>query len=122
MRHCRVISNDRTEMSGQTNRGMTMTANHTIRRFVATFAVAASFVTISSASFAYTAEQQRLCTGDAFKFCSSEIPNIEKITMCMRKNKANLSTGCKSVFDKTETPTSKVADKTSDKSSEQPQF
>jgi len=94
-----------------------MTANHTIRRFVATFAVAASFVTISSASFAYTAEQQRLCT-----FCSSEIPNIEKITMCMRKNKANLSTGCKSVFDKTETPTSKVADKTSDKSSEQPQF
>ncbi len=88
-----------------------MTANRTLRRLVATLAVAASFVTISSASFAYTAEQQRLCTGDAFKFCSSEIPNIEKITICMRKNKANLSTGCKSVFDKTETPASKVADK-----------
>ncbi len=99
-----------------------MTANRTLRRFVATFAVAASFVTISSASFAYTAEQQRLCTGDAFKFCSSEIPNIEKITVCMRKNKANLSTGCKMVFDKPEAAASKVADKTDDKPSEQPQF
>ena len=83
-----------------------------LRTFAATLIVAASFVTMSTASQAYTAEQQRLCTGDAFRLCSSEIPSVEKVTVCMRKNKANLSTGCKSVFDKEASAApSKVADK-----------
>ena len=69
---------------------------------------ALSFVAVSSASHAYTAEQQRLCTGDAFRLCSSEIPNIAGVTACMRKNKAKLSTGCLAVFDK-EPKASKVA-------------
>ncbi len=48
----------------------------------------------------YSAEQRRLCTGDAFRLCGSAIPNVEEITACMRKQKANLSSGCKAVFDK----------------------
>ena len=29
-----------------------------------------------------------MCTGDAFRLCSSEIPNIPKITACMIKHRA----------------------------------
>jgi hypothetical protein len=54
----------------------------------------------STASFAFSAEAQQMCTGDAFKLCSSEIPNISKITACMFKHKAELSTGCRAVMDK----------------------
>ncbi len=47
-----------------------------------------------------TAEQRAACTPDAFRLCSSEIPNISAITACMRKNKSSLSSACKAVFDK----------------------
>jgi hypothetical protein len=41
-----------------------------------------------------------MCTGDAFRLCSSEIPNIPKITACMFKHRADLSTGCRTVMDR----------------------
>ena len=41
-----------------------------------------------------------MCTGDAFRLCSSEIPNIPRITTCMIKNRSNLSAGCRSVMDR----------------------
>ena len=71
---------------------------NTVRKigFAITFAI--SVFSMSTASHAYTAEEERLCMSDAFKFCSSEIPNIDKITACMQKNKAQLSPGCKSVM------------------------
>lgn len=46
----------------------------------------------------FSAEQRSACTGDAFRFCSSEMPNIPAITACMRKNHSGLSAGCKAVF------------------------
>ena len=54
----------------------------------------------SSQSFAFSSEAREMCTGDAFKFCSSEIPNIPKITACMFKHRAELSSGCRAVMDK----------------------
>lgn len=71
---------------------------NTVRKigFVITFAL--SVFSMSTASYAYTAEEERLCMSDAFKFCSSEIPNIDKVTTCMQKNKAQLSPGCRSVM------------------------
>ena len=63
-------------------------------------AIAFSLSTLSGPSFAYTAEAQQMCTGDAFKFCSSEIPNIPAITACMYKHRAQLSVGCRAVMDK----------------------
>jgi hypothetical protein len=66
---------------------------------VAAFAFSVSALS-STASHAYTAEQRQMCTGDAFRLCSSDIPNIAAITVCMRKNRANLSVGCRSVMDK----------------------
>jgi hypothetical protein len=48
-----------------------------------------------------TADQRAACTLDAFRLCGAEIPNVERIIACMKANKANLSPGCRSVFDKT---------------------
>ncbi|UPJ58679.1 hypothetical protein [Bradyrhizobium sp. 192] len=63
------------------------------------FAAIVSLVSATS-SFAFSAEAQQQCTGDAFRLCSSEIPNIPKITACMKKHRADLSTGCRAVMDK----------------------
>jgi hypothetical protein len=54
----------------------------------------------STSSFAFSAEAQQMCTGDAFRLCSSEIPNIPKITACMYKNRTSLSAGCRAVMDR----------------------
>ena len=45
-------------------------------------------------------DQKRLCTGDVFRLCSSEIPDRERIIACMRHKRAQLSQGCRSVFGK----------------------
>ena len=79
-----------------------MTAIHaeTARQVSAILAVAAILTTLASPSFAFTAEAQRQCTGDAFRLCSSEIPNIGRITACMVKNRPSLSSGCRVELDK----------------------
>ena len=51
-------------------------------------------------SFAFSSEAQQQCTGDAFKFCSAEIPNIPAITACMYKHRAELSPNCRAIMDK----------------------
>jgi hypothetical protein len=63
------------------------------------FAAIISIVSTTS-SFAFSAEAQQQCTGDAFRLCSSEIPNIPKITACMMKHRSDLSVGCRAVMDK----------------------
>jgi hypothetical protein len=64
-------------------------------------AFAASVSALSSSqSFAFSSEAQQMCTGDAFRLCSSEIPNIPAITACMVKHRAQLSAGCRMVMDK----------------------
>jgi hypothetical protein len=54
---------------------------------------AASSIAVALAAFtapsmaAGTPEQRRACTQDAFKYCSSEIPDVARITVCMVKNR-----------------------------------
>ena len=80
---------------------MTATFTQTIRQAGFALAIAASFSALSAtSSFAFSSEAQAQCTGDAFRLCSSEIPNVPKITACMFKHKAELSTGCRSVMDR----------------------
>jgi hypothetical protein len=88
-----------------------MSASFTSKVRQATLLLAVATITSLSASrsFAYTAEQQQMCTGDAFKFCSSEIPNISAITACMYKHRSELSAGCRAVMDKD--ASAKVANK-----------
>jgi hypothetical protein len=60
----------------------------------ATFALAA----LSTAAQAYSQEQEQMCTGDAMRLCSSEIPDVERVTACMVQKRAQLSDGCRAVF------------------------
>ena len=80
---------------------MTAFFTSTVRKLSVALAFAALFSAISStSSFAFSAEAQSMCTGDAFRLCSSEIPNISKITACMMKQRASLSSGCRTVMDR----------------------
>jgi hypothetical protein len=80
---------------------MTTFFTNSVRKASLVLAVAASVSAISSSSgFAFSAEAQSMCSGDAFRLCSSEIPNIPKITACMIKQRANLSSGCRAVMDR----------------------
>ena len=58
------------------------------------FALAA----LSTAAQAYTPEQEQMCAGDAMRLCGAEIPDVERVTACMVRQRAQLSDGCKAVF------------------------
>ena len=79
---------------------MTAVFFNTARNIGLALALTASFAASSTASFAFSSEAQQQCTGDAFRLCSSEIPNIPKITACMIKHRADLSVGCRGVMDR----------------------
>lgn len=80
---------------------MTNSVTKTFRRAALLLAFVASFSAFSSsASFAFSSEAQQMCTGDAFRLCGSEIPNVAKITACMMKQRTSLSAGCRSVMDR----------------------
>ena len=80
---------------------MTTLFTTTARKITLALVFTASFSAVSStASFAFSSEAQQQCTGDAFRLCSSEIPNISKITACMIKHRTDLSTGCRAVMDR----------------------
>jgi len=51
-----------------------------------------------AASRAYTPEEQQACSGDAMRLCSAEIPDVDRITVCMIRNKSQLSPGCRVFF------------------------
>ena len=50
------------------------------------------------AARAYTADEQQACSGDAFRLCSAEIPDVERVTVCMVRNKSRLSPACRVYF------------------------
>lgn len=80
---------------------MTALFSRTVRNAGLALIFAASLSTVSSTSgFAFSAEARAMCTGDAFRLCSSEIPNIPKITACMIKNRTSLSSGCRTILDR----------------------
>jgi len=46
----------------------------------------------------YTPEQEQACTGDAFRLCSAEIPDVGRVTACMIAKKSELSPACRAQF------------------------
>jgi hypothetical protein len=91
---------------------MTTSLNRTIRQAGLVLAFAVSIASLSStSSFAFSSDAQAQCTGDAFRLCSSEIPNVSKITACMIRQRTSLSPGCRQVMDRDlgETKGKKVA-------------
>jgi hypothetical protein len=76
---------------------MTFTAS-TARACKMLIATGFALAALGTGANAYTAEQQQMCTGDAMRLCASEIPDVDRITACMMKKRAQLSDGCKAVF------------------------
>lgn len=79
---------------------MTALLTKTLRQAGLIAAFAVSFSAFSTSSFAFGPEARQMCMGDAFRLCSSEIPNIPRITTCMIKQRSNLSPGCRTVVDR----------------------
>jgi hypothetical protein len=46
-----------------------------------------------------TMEQQMACTPDVWRLCSDQIPDVGRITACLRQNTPQLSSGCRAVFE-----------------------
>ncbi len=65
---------------------------------------ALAFVMLTAVGYAHGPEEEQACTPDAFRLCSSEIPDEARITACMERQKASLSPACK-VFFQTPGPT-----------------
>jgi hypothetical protein len=61
-------------------------------------ATALSVSTWPAASQAYTPEQQQACSDDAFRLCGAEVPDVDRVTVCMNRNKSQLSPGCRVYF------------------------
>jgi len=59
----------------------------------------------ASAQSRGTPEQQQACQPDAMRLCSEFVPDVERITACMVKNRIRLSPPCRAVFS---TPTHKT--------------
>jgi hypothetical protein len=71
------------------------------RHFTLGTGLALGLILLPASSRAFTQEdQRRLCTGDVLRLCSSEIPDRERITACMHRQRASLSEGCRKVFGK----------------------
>ncbi len=67
-------------------------------------ATALAFVMLTTGGYAYSPDEEQACTPDAFRLCSSEIPDVNRVTACMERQKASLSPACK-VFFQTPEPT-----------------
>ena len=69
---------------------------------VALFSAIAFAATAFSASTApaLASDAQQMCSGDAMRLCGHEIPNVQRITACMHKQRANVSPGCRAVMDR----------------------
>ena len=50
------------------------------------------------AALAYTPEEQQACSPDAMRLCGEFVPNVDAITACMIRKKAQLSPQCKVFF------------------------
>jgi hypothetical protein len=82
-----------------------MTRYQTIASLFKTTASLLAFATTAiviqtSPGLAFSSEAQQMCSGDAMRLCSSEIPDIPRIRACMVQKKAQVSPGCRAVMDR----------------------
>ncbi|NEW87664.1 hypothetical protein DU475_10370 [Rhodopseudomonas sp. WA056] len=68
------------------------------RRHAVFVAVSLGVSLVATGALAYTAEQQQACTGDAMRLCGAFVPDVDRITVCMIRNKAQLTAGCRAHF------------------------
>jgi hypothetical protein len=74
---------------------------HRVLRIFALVGIAAAVGGTSALAQEYrgTMEQQMACTPDVFRLCGAEIPDVNRITACLRSNTPVLSAPCRAVFE-----------------------
>jgi len=81
------------------DKGLDMKTVGKISRLSFAIVLAAATASFATQSFALgTAEERAACTPDVFRLCSSEIPNVDRIVACMKREKPRLSPACRAVF------------------------
>jgi len=68
------------------------------KRFFGGVILAVAMWAWPASGFAYTMEQQNACMGDAFRLCGGEIPDVERVALCMVRRQTELSPGCRVYF------------------------
>jgi hypothetical protein len=67
-------------------------------QFCLLLATVVALVMQPTTSQAYTQDEQAACSSDAFRLCGPEIPDVDRVTACMVRNKSQLSPGCRVYF------------------------
>jgi hypothetical protein len=71
----------------------------TVHRLKSAIACAVIVVGLTSGCRAEgTADQRQACMKDAFRYCSGEIPDVQRIAACMIKNLEKLTPACRAQF------------------------
>ena len=60
---------------------------------------------VSAEEYRGTFEQQMACTPDVWRLCFDQIPDVNRITACLRQNTPQLSGGCRAVFESNDSMT-----------------
>jgi hypothetical protein len=71
-----------------------MRSNEQWRIFVGSILTLAALLGAGPASAQGTPQQRSACIGDAFRFCSGDIPNVARIEACLLQNRERLHTAC----------------------------
>ena len=85
-------------------RNNTLTAGKRLRRLPGALLLGLLLASASGAraqdagEYRGTAVQQAACTSNVFRLCSSEIPSVERIVGCLKRERPRLSEGCHAVF------------------------
>jgi hypothetical protein len=78
------------------------------RIFLITAIAAGCSIGLHSTAFSQeyrgTWEQQRACTPDVWRLCGAQIPDVDRIVACLRRNTPQLSDRCRAVFAQSDAP------------------
>lgn len=72
---------------------------HRTSRIALLFAIVAAALSVTPGP-AFSSDAQQMCTGDALRLCGHEVPNVQRITACMVRLRAQVSPGCRAVMDR----------------------
>lgn len=63
-------------------------------------ALAAALAAIATPGHAINADGPRaVCTADVFRLCSTEVPRVDRIVACLKKERESLTPACRAMFD-----------------------
>jgi hypothetical protein len=72
------------------------------RVFISLAILISSGIAVQNVAFSQgTMEQPMACTPDVWRLCGSQVPDVDRIVACLRRNIPQLSGACRAVFEQT---------------------